>query len=117
MKSFLTVAKNPLLSKLLLLMKVTTFFLLAFALHVSAEGIGQGKLNLKFKRTEISGILSYIEKETDYRFLYNGQLRNVKRKVSLDIENADIRQALDKLLISSGLVYQFMEKNLIVIRT
>lgn len=116
MKSFLTVVKNPLLSKLLLVMKVTTFFLLAFALHVSAEGIGQVKLNLKFKRTEISGILTYIEKETDYRFLYNGQLRNVKRKVSLDVENVDIREALDKILLASGLVYQFMEKNLIVIR-
>lgn len=116
MKSFLTVAKNPLLSKLLLIMKVTTFFLLAFALHVSAEGIGQVKLNLKFKKTEISGILSYIEKETDYRFLYNGQLKNVKRKISIDIENADIRQALDKLLLSSGLVYQLMENHLVVIR-
>lgn len=115
MKSFLTVAKNPLLSKLLLIMKLTSFLLLAFALHVSAEGIGQ-KLNLRFKRTEIAGILSYIEKETDYRFLYNGQLKNVKRKVSLDMEAADIKQALDKILLSSGLMYQFMENNLIVIK-
>ncbi|MBO9657210.1 MAG: STN domain-containing protein [Chitinophagaceae bacterium] len=103
MKSFLTVAKNPLLPKLLLIMKLTTFFLLAFALHVSAEGIGQ-KLNLRFKKTEIAGILSYIEKETDYRFLYNGQLRNVKRKVSLDMEAADIKQALDKILPVSAAV-------------
>ena len=38
MKSFLTVVKNPLLFKGLLIMKVTSFFLLVFAMHVAGEG-------------------------------------------------------------------------------
>ena len=116
MKSFLTVAKNPLLSKCLLIMKVTTFFLLFFALHVSAEGIGQNKLTFRFKKTEIAGILTHIEKETNYRFLYNQQLTDLHRKVSLSVEEADIKQALDKIFASTGLTYQFMENNLIVVR-
>lgn len=116
MKSFLTVAQNPLLSKLIMYMKVTAIFLLVFTLGVSAEGLGQNKLTFRFKKTEIAGILNHIEKETTYRFLYNEQLSSVHRKVTLSVEEADIHQALDQLLASSGLVYQFMENNLIVIR-
>src|SRR5262245_43036111 len=115
MKSFLTVAQRPLLSKLLRVMKVTSFLLLAFALQVSARGIGQEKLTLKFKNTEIAGILSYIEKETNYRFLYNQQLSGVRQKISLDVEDVTIGQALDEVFDGTGLAYKFMENNLIVV--
>ncbi len=116
MKSFLTVAHSPLLSKLLRFMKVTTFLMLVFALQVSAKGIGQDKLTLKFKKTEISNILAHIEKETSYRFLYNQQLVGVRQKISVHVENATVKQALDQLFHRTGLVYQFMENNLIVIK-
>jgi TonB-linked SusC/RagA family outer membrane protein len=115
MKSFLTVVPRPLLSKLLRVMKVTSFLLLAFALQVSARGIGQEKLTLKFKRTEIAGILSYIEKETNYRFLYNQKLSGVRQKVSLDVEDVTIKQALDEVFDGTSLIYKFMENNLIVV--
>jgi TonB-linked SusC/RagA family outer membrane protein len=116
MKSFLTVAQRPLLSKLLRVMKVTSFLLLVFALQVSARGNSQEKLTLKFKKTEIAGILSYIEKETNYRFLYNQQLSGVRQKISLDVEDVSIREALDELFEGTGLTYKFMENNLIVVK-
>ena len=116
MKSFLTVVvKTPLLSKVLLIMKVTSFFLIAFALQVSAKGYGQEKLTLHFKKAEIAGILSHIEKQTNYRFLYNEQLRDIRQKVSLHVEEAPIAQALDILFGNTALTYQFMANNLIVI--
>jgi TonB-linked SusC/RagA family outer membrane protein len=117
MKSFLTVAQLPLLSKLLRFMKVTSFFLLAFALQVSARGNSQEKLTLKFKKTEIAGILSYIEKETNYRFLYNQQLTGVRQKISLDVEDVGIKEALDQVFEGTSLMYKFMENKLIVIKT
>ncbi|HSC36608.1 MAG TPA: carboxypeptidase-like regulatory domain-containing protein, partial [Chitinophagaceae bacterium] len=116
MKSFLTVVKNPLLSKGLLIMKVTSFFLLVFALHVSGKGLGQDKLDFSFKRTEIGTILRSIEKQTHYRFLYNDQLRSVKQKVSLSVQDAGIRLVLDLLFDKTALTYQVMENDLIVVR-
>ena len=115
MKSFRTGVKNPLLSKALLVMKIATFFLLVGVLQVSAKGFGQGKLNLKYKNAEISGILSGIEKQTHYRFLYNDQLRGIRQKVTIDVENADIKQALDYLFAQTMLTYRFMANDLIVI--
>lgn len=116
MKSFLTVVvKTPLLSKVLLIMKVTTFLLIAFALQVSAKGFGQEKLSLHFNKAEIAGILSHIEKQTNYRFLYNDRLRDIRQKVSVHVEEAGIAQALDLLFGKTTLTYRFMANNLIVI--
>ncbi len=116
MKSILAIAKTRLLSKLLLVMKLTTFFLLVLAMHVSARGVGQEKLTFKFKKTEIALILEHIEKQTNYRFLYNDQLTSVRRKITLSVEDASIQQALDLVFEKTELTYLFMENNLIVVK-
>lgn len=116
MKSSLTGRQRALLSKALLVMKLTTFLLIVFTLNVSATGFGQEKLNFRFKKTEIAGILSSIEKATHYRFLYNDQLRNIRQKVNLEVQDANIRQTLDQLLSRTGLMYLLMDNNLIVIK-
>lgn len=115
MKSFRTGGKNPLLSNALLVMKITTFLLLVGVLQVSAKGFGQDKLNLKYKNAEIAGILINIEKQTHYRFLYNNQLPAIRQKVTINVENVDIKQALDNLFSQTILTYRFMANGLIVI--
>ncbi|OQP64349.1 SusC/RagA family protein [Niastella vici] len=115
MKSFRTGGKNPLLSNALLVMKITTFFLLVGVLQVSARGFGQDRLNLRFRNAEIAGILINIEKQTNYRFLYNNQLPGIRQKVTINLENVDIRQALDNLFSQTVLTYRFMANGLIVI--
>ncbi|WP_205509137.1 TonB-dependent receptor [Longitalea arenae] len=115
MKSFRTGGKNPLLSNALLVMKITTFLLLVGVLQVSAKGFGQNKLDLKYKNAEIAGILINIEKQTHYRFLYNNQLPAIRQKVTINLENVDIKQALDNLFSQTILTYRFMANGLIVI--
>ena len=83
MKCFLTVAKKPLQSKVLLVMKLTALLMFFFTLNVSANGFGQDKISLRVKKTEISGVLRSIEKQTNYRFLYNNNLEDIREKVSL----------------------------------
>lgn len=116
MKSFLTVVKNPLLCKGLLIMKVTAFFLVVFALHASGKGFGQEKIDLTFRQTEIRTILRTIEKQTHYRFLYNDRLRSIKQKVSLSVQDAGIDLVLERLFDKTSLIWQLMENNLIVVR-
>jgi TonB-dependent starch-binding outer membrane protein SusC len=115
MKTFRTGRKNPLLSNALLVMKITSFLLLVCVLQVSARGFGQGKLNLRYKNAEIAGILINIEKQTNYRFLYNNQLQGIRQKVTVNLENVDIHQALDNLFSQTVLTYRFMANGLIVI--
>jgi TonB-linked SusC/RagA family outer membrane protein len=116
MKCFLTVNKNPLQSKVLLVMKLTTLLTFFLTLNVAANGFGQEKINLKVKKTEISGVLRSIEKQTIYRFLYNDKLEDIRDKVSLTVKDVDINEALSLLLDKTRLLYQMMDNNLIVIK-
>src|SRR6266542_3372331 len=115
MKSFSTVEKKPFF-KFLLIMKLTTVFILFCALNASADGFGQEKLNLKFKRTEIASILTSIEKQTSYRFLYNNDLEALKQKVNLSVKDAELKDVLQEMFINTDLSYEFMENNLVVIK-
>lgn len=116
MKCFLTVCKKPLHSKVLLVMKLTLLLTVFFTLNVSADGFGQEKINLKVKRAEIGGVLRSIEKQTNYRFLYNNDLEDIREKVSLNVKEANISEVLGLLLQRTRLLYQVMDNNLIVIK-
>ncbi|MFL9483789.1 TonB-dependent receptor [Chitinophagaceae bacterium LWZ2-11] len=116
MKLFLTSAKKTVLSKALIVMKLTTMLILAFSLQASATGFGQNKLTLQFKKAEIANILSAIEKQSSFRFLYNNDLKAIKQKVELNVQNASLAEVLDQLLPSNNLQYKLMPNNLVVIK-
>lgn len=116
MKCFLTVYKKPLQSKVLLAMKLTTLLTFFFTLNVAANGFGQNKISLKVKKTEIGGVLRSIEKQTNYRFLYNDKLDDIRDKVSITVKEVDINEALKVLLENTRLQYEVMDNNLIVIK-
>jgi TonB-dependent SusC/RagA subfamily outer membrane receptor len=116
MKCFLTVSKKPLQSKVLLAMKLTTLMTFFFTLNVAANGFGQEKISFKVKKAEISGVLRSIEKQTNYRFLYNDKLEDIREKVSLTVRDVNINEALDLLLENTRLLYQLMDNRLIVIK-
>src|SRR5690606_37787910 len=56
------------------------------------------------------------EKQTNYRFLYNNELKEMKDKVSINVENAPLEEALNLILHRTRLLYQMMENNLVVIK-
>ncbi len=90
--------------------------MLAFVLHASAKGFGQKKISIQVKNTDISAILANIEQKSDYRFLYNNNLTAIRQKTSLNVHDAEIKDVLDQLLKNTGLAYQLMENNLVVIK-
>lgn len=116
MKCSLTVLKKPFQSKVLLIMKLTVLLTVFFTLNVSANGFGQDRISLRVKKTEIGGILRTIEKQTNYRFLYNNDLEDIREKVTLTVKEADLVEVLSLLLQKTRLSYQVMENNLIVIK-
>jgi len=108
--------KKPLNAKLLLSMKMTIIFLLFFVFQASADGFGQKKFTFSFKNAELSQVLSAIEKKSDYRFLYNTNLEGLKQKISFSVDDANLKELLDAIFQNTGLEYELMENNLIVIK-
>jgi len=116
MKCFLTVLQKPLHSNLLLVMKLTALLTLFFTLNVSATGFGQERINLRVKKTEIGGVLRSIENQTNYRFLYNDELQDIREKISLTVNNAPLSEVLSLVFFKTKLYYQVMDNNLIIIK-
>lgn len=116
MKCFLTVVQKPLQSKVLLVMKLTVLLTLFFTLNVSANGFGQEKINLRVKKTEIGGVLRSIENQTNYRFLYNNELEDIREKISITVNNAPLSEVLSLVFFKTKLSYQVMGNNLIIIK-
>ena len=117
MKSFVTVKEYPVFLKILLFTKLTAMFILLFTFNASADGSGQQKISLKVKNAQISNVLATIEKQTTYRFLYNNDLEGIRQKVNLSVQDADLKQVLDEILLNTDLGYEFMENNLVVIKS
>ncbi|HRI20952.1 MAG TPA: SusC/RagA family TonB-linked outer membrane protein, partial [Panacibacter sp.] len=97
-------------------MKLTVVLIMVFSLHAAADGFGQQKISLKFKKTEIASILASIEKQTNYRFLYNNDLAGLKQKVDLSVQDADLKEVLDQMFTKTELSYELMQNNLVVIK-
>jgi len=117
MKSFQVAEKNSVFLKLLRIMKLTVALVMFFCLQASADGFSQQKISLKFKRTEIADILTSIEKQTNYRFLYNNDLSDLKQRINLSIQDAELKQVLDQMFANTDLSYEFMQNNLVVIKS
>jgi hypothetical protein len=92
MKKNLTIGASYLhaVKKALLIMKFTLVLLTAAMLHASANVSGQAKVTLKSEQTEIAGVLANIEKQTNYRFLYNNALKSIRQKVDIDVRDQDV---------------------------
>ncbi len=88
--------------------------LLAGVLQVTAGAKGQG-ITLKLKEVEIAKVLSTIEKQGSYRFLYNNALKDIRRKVDVDAQNTALPELMGSLFEGTNLRYRLMENNLVVI--
>lgn len=61
------------------------FFLLASS-NIFSKSYSQVELRLNFKNTKVENIISFIEKRTDYRFLYQTSQVDLKRKVNINFK-------------------------------
>ena len=103
------------IKKVFLIMKLTFLLALAAILQVSAHVNGQDKISLKLENTEISKVLTAIEKQGVYRFLYNSRLESINQKVDLDVTGMEIRDLLNKVFTGTNLIYKMLDNNLIVV--
>jgi len=107
-------SKGGLLAKTLLIMRLTTIFLLAAALQISARGISQ-KISITGKNMPLEKVFASIEGQSNYSFLYKYNDLRESKPVDLHMKNADIRDVLDACLKEQHLTYT-IEKNIIAIR-
>ena len=106
-----------LLRKIIITMKLSVFIVILSAFQlIAGSGIAQQqKLSLDFQGAKVIDVLSHIEKESDYAFLYNVDLVDIERSVSLTMDNAPILKILGELFDGSGVQYRIMENQVVIL--
>ncbi len=101
--------------KTLLTMKLISLFLIISILQVTAESYSQtARLTLDLENAPIVKIISEIEQQTDFRFLYRNE--TIEDKIAtINVKNSTIDKVLDKILGDSDVKYAILDNNLIVI--
>jgi len=92
-------------------------FLLVFitVLWFSAKASGQPLVSIHMKNAEINQVLSTIEKESGYHFLFNSRLAGIHKLVDVDVDNVDISQVLNSIFAGTNLQYKMLDNKLIVV--
>jgi TonB-linked SusC/RagA family outer membrane protein len=103
------------LFKLLIIMKLSLMFVLLAVLEANAGAFAQGSITLSMRQVEIEKVLNKIEKEGEFRFLYNYDLNSLKKKVDVDFEESPINEVLNKIFTNTDLTYKMLGNNLIVV--
>jgi TonB-linked SusC/RagA family outer membrane protein len=89
------IGKMPLI-KLLLVMKMTAFLLIACFLQVAARTTAQ--VTLKERSASLEKVLDKIKQQSGYGFVYNdGLIRSKGKPVQVDVSNVPVEKALEEI--------------------
>jgi TonB-linked SusC/RagA family outer membrane protein len=113
----LSFGRDPLLLKFVLIMKLSFAIILLSCLHVAAGGFSQNRISVDFQSTQLKRALSLIEKKSNFRFLYNESIVTHAPRITLSMANAEVTEVLNRLLNNTGLSYQLMANNLVILKT
>ena len=96
-------------------MKLTFGFILFMNLNVNANVSSQTKITLNLRSAEFKQVLSIIESQSDYRFMFSNRNIPSNNKLDISVKDAQISTVMDMILNNSGYTYQELANNLIVI--
>jgi len=109
---------KPPFQRLLRKMEIITFSLIiiasgSFATETNTE---ISKVNIDAKDISVKEVLSEIEKQTDYLFIYNPNEINLNQKTSLLANNKEVKDVLNSVLNKTGIAYAIEGNSIMLMR-
>ena len=96
LKGYVSYSNDPSL-KILRVAKLVLLIIVALSFQLSAKSYSQS-ITLSTKNTSLVSVLREIRKQSGYKLIYNTDLLEKARPVSVVIKNASINEALDKVM-------------------
>jgi iron complex outermembrane receptor protein len=107
------------LLKPLLILQLTLGFIFLLNLtavaNVSSSKAISKTITLNLRSVDFKEVLSTIEHQSDYRFMFSNRNIPNKSKLDVNVKDAVISTVMDMILDNSGYTYQELANNLIVI--
>jgi len=99
--------------KILLIMRVTTFLLLAAMMQVSATTLAQ-RVTINQKNANLTDVFKAIRTQTGYDFIYDQDLISKSIPVSINVTNTTLSEALKRCLSNQSLTFTIENKTVII---
>ena len=97
-------------------MKLTCALLFAASFGVFATGNAQTmRVNIQVDNVSTEKVLSEIEKQTDYLFVYNKKEVDLKRKTSVNAVNKTTAEVLSTIFEGTDIIYAIEGENIILL--
>jgi TonB-linked SusC/RagA family outer membrane protein len=96
-------------------MRLTTVILIAAIMQVSAGTFAQ-KITLSEKNVPLTKLLSKIRSQSGYDFLFTETILKDAKPLSIDVDNADLKDVLGRIFENQPLDYSIDDKSVIVSR-
>lgn len=94
-------------------MKLTAILLLAVFLQVSAKGVSQG-ITLNVKHGSLQQVITEIEHQSGYRFLYTKAELDKAREINVNVSNVDLLTALTACFQEQPIQYGVIGNNIVL---
>ena len=97
-------------------MKTTLFLLLfvTFQAYCGNSYSQNAKVSIPDSQLRVGQILSQIESQTDYLFVYNKKSVDVRRTVNVDAKNKAVAELLDEIFAGTNIRYVMEGKNIVL---
>jgi len=107
------------LRKALFAMKLTTLIFLISTLSLMAgESYSQDtRISLNLKNVQIKDVLLKIEDSSEFFFIYNNQLIDVDRNVSVNADNEKISDVLHDIFRDQKVEFQLTDRKIVIVPT
>lgn len=103
--------------KILFIMRLTGFFCLLCAMHVSASVNSQNvRLDLKMENVTIEQVLNRISESTKLDFFYNNSRIDVYKKIDVNLQHASIEEAMAAIFKGREVKFDVTDKFVVIHR-
>ena len=99
--------------QIIMRINLITILITMTLVQAAASTFGQ-RVTLREKNASLQQVLLSIKKQTNYTFLYNSDLIKSARKVSLNLENVQLEQALDACFQGQDLSFKIIENTVVI---
>src|SRR5512133_2801865 len=114
-KSVFIERESYLLSKLIRIMKLTSFLIFVALVQATASVYSQTTLlNLNMKNSSLKEVFREIEKQSEFTFLYNDAKINVNKEVSVEFQSGKVEDILNQVLNGTGIAYVVIDKQVVL---
>lgn len=100
-------------SKTILVMKLIAILLTVACLQVSAEGFSQ-QITLSKNNASLKSVLQDIRKQSGYQLLYNTEMLQKAKPVSINVQNLGLEEALKLSLKGQAFTFEIADKIILI---